>query len=56
MISSKHWRVWWGYGLLKIQPVGKLRIYTTGKECITVFVYINSELFPGMVQEVLVLT
>ena len=23
-------RVWWGYGLLKIQPIGKLRVYTTG--------------------------
>jgi len=51
MISSKHWRVWWGYGLLKIQPIGKLRVYTTGKECITVFVYLNADLFPGLVQD-----
>eukprot|EP00658_Telonema_sp_P-2_P059930 TRINITY_DN49003_c0_g1_i3.p1 TRINITY_DN49003_c0_g1~~TRINITY_DN49003_c0_g1_i3.p1 ORF type:complete len:447 (-),score=109.73 TRINITY_DN49003_c0_g1_i3:219-1559(-) len=51
MISSKHWRVWWGIGLLKIQPVGKIRVYTTGKECITMFIYINSDFFPALPAE-----
>lgn len=51
MVSSKHWRVWWGYGLLKIQPIGKMRVYTTGKECITIFIYINTDLFPGIYPE-----
>jgi len=51
MVSSKHWRVWWGHGLRKIEPVGKLRVYTTGKECITVFVYINTDFFPGFPRE-----
>jgi len=49
MISSKAPRVWWGYGLTKIQPVAKMRFKTTGREGCTVFIYVNTQFIPGMV-------
>ena len=32
LVSSRHWREWWGLGLPKVQPVAKIRMATTGKE------------------------
>jgi len=46
LVSSRHWREWWGLGLSKVQPVAKVRMATTGKEKVTQYVYINAELFP----------
>ena len=48
MISSRKPTVWWGHGLAKIQPVGKIRFVTTGRERMTLFVYINSHFIPGI--------
>ena len=48
MISSKAPKVWWGFGLTKIQPVAKLRFKTTGKESMTCFIYVNSHFIPGL--------
>jgi len=52
LVSSRHWREWWGFGLSKVQPVAKIRLSTTGKEKVTAYVYINSELFPRPTKEV----
>ena len=44
LVSARHWREWWGFGLEKIQPVAKIRMSTTGKEKVTAYVYVNSAL------------
>ena len=46
--TSKAPRIWWGFGLTKIQPVAKLRFKTTGKESMTCFIYVNSHFIPGL--------
>jgi len=48
LVSSRHWREWWSFGLTKVQPVAKVRISTTGKEKCTAYVYINVNLFPTL--------
>ena len=48
MLSSRKPQVWWGVGLSKIQPVGKIRFVTTGRERMTIFVYVNSQFIPGI--------
>jgi hypothetical protein len=48
MVSSRKPQVWWGCGLSKVQPVGKIRFKTTGKEGMTLFIYINSHFIPGI--------
>lgn len=48
MISSRKPQIWWDHGLHKIQPVGKMRFVTTGRERCTVFIYINSQFIPGI--------
>lgn len=48
MISSRKPQVWWSCGLSKVQPVGKMRFTTTGKERMTMFIYINSHFIPGI--------
>ena len=48
MTSTRKPAVWWATGLIKIQPVGKIRFVTTGRERMTLFVYINSHFIPGI--------
>ena len=48
MISSRKPQVWWTCGLSKVQPVAKVRFTTTGKERMTLFIYINSHFIPGI--------
>lgn len=48
MVSSKKPQVWWDCGLSKIQPVGKMRFVTTGRERCTVFIYVNSQFIAGL--------
>ena len=47
-ISSKAPRVWWRHGLTKVQPVAKVRFTTTGRERMTLFVFVNSHFIPGL--------
>ena len=49
MVSSKPPRVWWAHGLSKVQPIGKTRLVTTGRERMTGFIYINAQYIPGVV-------
>jgi hypothetical protein len=46
-ISFRPCNEWWRYGLVKIQPVAKLNLRTTGKEGCNAYVYINLERAPG---------
>ena len=48
MLSTQKPQVWWGCGLSKVQPVGKMRFKTTGKEGMTMFIYINSHFIPDL--------
>jgi hypothetical protein len=47
-LSTRKPHVWWGHGFTKIQPIAKIRFKTTGKEGMTAFVYVNSEMIPGL--------
>ena len=38
---------WWRHGLTIAQPVAKIRMQTTGKECFNAYVYVNAKQVPG---------
>jgi hypothetical protein len=48
LVSFRKPSEWWGYGLVKAQPVAKLQGFrTTGHESMTAWVYINLDKVPG---------
>lgn len=48
LISTRKVAEWWSYGLVKIQPVGKIPgFHNSGHESMTAYIYINLEKLPG---------
>tara|TARA_B110001452_G_C15236125_1_gene427962 strand:- start:430 stop:942 length:513 start_codon:yes stop_codon:yes gene_type:complete len=41
LISYRASQEWWQHGLTIVQPVAKMRLQTTGKETMNVYIYIN---------------
>lgn len=48
LVSFRPCREWWRHGLVKVQPVAKVKCSTTGQEGCNAYVYINMERAPGM--------
>lgn len=46
LVSYRTAAEWWQHGLVAIQPVAKVRVYTTGKETMTAYIYINMRYAP----------
>lgn len=46
LISYRTCSEWWNAGLTIVQPVGKMRLQTTGKETMNVYIYINIRRVP----------
>jgi len=47
LISYRPCSEWWEHGLTIVQPIAKVRVQTTGKETMNVYVYINIRQVPG---------
>ena len=41
-----HRSVWWAHGLRCVQPVAKMRVQTTGKETMNLYIYVNMKRVP----------
>ncbi len=48
LVSTRSPRIWWRYGLTKVQPVAKLRLKSTGREAFTGFIYVNTHQMPAV--------
>ena len=46
LISYRASQEWWQHGLTIVQPVAKMRLQTTGKETMNVYIYINMRRVP----------
>ena len=46
LVSYKPCSVWWAHGLRCVQPVAKMRVKTTGKETMNVYIYVNMKRVP----------
>lgn len=48
LVSYRPCHEWWRYGLVKVQPVAKMRLRKSGGEQCNAYVYVNMEFAPGM--------
>ena len=46
LVSYKPCSVWWAHGLRCVQPVAKMRVQTTGKETMNLYIYVNMKRVP----------